>query len=226
VLVPPSWEGDYNDLALLAAQNHPSRFGVMGRIGLGDPANAALLPDWKRQQGMLGARVTFIVPEHKQWLKDRVCDWFWPAAEAAGVPVMVLPPDQLPAIDRVAARHPGLRLVLDHLAMTSSRRDAEAFATIKEVLPLARHPNLAVKASALPCYSTERYPFAGLRDYIRQVYDAFGPERVFWGTDLSRLPCSYAQAIAHFAEELPFLSARDKELIMGEAICRWLGWET
>ena len=32
VIVPPSWEGDYNDLALAAAKKHPTRFAVMGRF--------------------------------------------------------------------------------------------------------------------------------------------------------------------------------------------------
>jgi len=224
VLVPPSWEGDYNDLALKAAREHPDRFAVMGRIRLDDPANAALLPGWKEQPGMLGARITFLVREHRKWLAEGVCDWFWPAAEAAGVPLMVLPPDQIAAIDRVAERHPGLRMVIDHLAMTSSRRDAEAFAAVTDVLPLARHANVAVKASALPCYTTESYPFPGIRDHIQAVYDAFGPDRMFWGTDLSRLPCSYTQAITHFTQELPFLSESDKERVMGQALCDWLGW--
>src|SRR6516225_3640254 len=31
VIVPPSWEGDRNDLALQAARLHPDRFAVMGR---------------------------------------------------------------------------------------------------------------------------------------------------------------------------------------------------
>ena len=224
VLVPPSWEGDRNDLAIQAARDHPDRFAIMGRINLADPANAALLPDWKRQPGMLGIRVSFRMPEQRQWLADGSADWFWPAAEAAGVPLMVLPPDQLPAIDRVAERHPGLRLVIDHLAMTSSRRDDAAFATLEDLYPLARHPNVAVKATALPCYTTEAYPFRGIQDHIKRVFDSFGPERVFWGTDLSRLTCSYREAITFFTEELPFLTKRDKEAIMGKALCDWLGW--
>jgi L-fuconolactonase len=31
VIVPPSWEGDRNDLALPAARLYPERFAVMGR---------------------------------------------------------------------------------------------------------------------------------------------------------------------------------------------------
>jgi hypothetical protein len=47
---------------------------------------------------------------------------------------------------------------------------------------------------------------------------------MFWGTDLTRLPCSYRQAITFFTEELPWLSARDQEWVMGRAVCEWLGW--
>ncbi len=130
VLVPPSWEGDYNDLALQAAADHPGRFAVMGRLDLGDPSNAARLPDWRSQPGMLGIRASFLMPAQRQWLAEQSIDWFWEGAEAAGVPLMILPPDQLPAIDRVVRKYPDLRVIVDHLAMTSSRRDAEAFAAV------------------------------------------------------------------------------------------------
>src|SRR5690349_24933100 len=32
VLVPPSWEGEYNDVCLAAAQKYPDKFAVMGRV--------------------------------------------------------------------------------------------------------------------------------------------------------------------------------------------------
>jgi predicted TIM-barrel fold metal-dependent hydrolase len=137
---------------------------------------------------------------------------------------MVFVPGAVPAIDRVAERHPGLRLVIDHLALWGGQRDAAAFADLPQVLRLARHPNVAVKASALPCYTSEPYPFRGLHPYIRQVHDAFGPRRMFWGTDWTRLPCTWRQAVTLFTEELPWLSAEDRAWIMGRAVCEWLGW--
>jgi hypothetical protein len=27
-----------------------------------------------------------------------------------------------------------------------------------------------------------------------------------------------------FTEELPWLSGRDRDLVMGDAVCAWLGW--
>ncbi len=38
---------------------------------------------------MLGVRVTFLGPA-AAWLTDGTADWFWPAAEKAGLPVMFL----------------------------------------------------------------------------------------------------------------------------------------
>jgi hypothetical protein len=63
-----------------------------------------------------------------------------------------------------------------------------------------------------------------MQAYLRQIYDAFGPHRVFWGTDISKMPCPWRQCAALFTEELPWLKGRDLELVMGEALCAWWGW--
>ena len=43
VLIPPSWEGDYNDLVLAAAQAHPHRFAAMGRLAVENPESRTLI---------------------------------------------------------------------------------------------------------------------------------------------------------------------------------------
>lgn len=88
---------------------------------------------------------------------------------------------------------------------------------------MARRPNVAVKASALPCHSAQDYPFADLHARIEQVYDVYGPHRMFWGSDLTRLPCAYRRCIDLFTTALPFLSDQDKDWIMGRGILSWLG---
>ena len=47
---------------------------------------------------------------------------------------------------------------------------------------------------------------------------------MFWGTDITRMPCSWRQYVTLFTEELPWLKGRDLERVMGEALCHWLGW--
>jgi Amidohydrolase len=92
------------------------------------------------------------------------------------------------------------------------------------VCALAKHPNVAVKASGLPSFSTEPYPFRDVHDAIRRLVDAFGPRRTFWGTDLTRMPCSYRECIDLFTREQRWLTGEDLEWVMGRGVSEWLGW--
>jgi len=62
--------------------------------------------------------------------------------------------------------------------------------------------------------------------HIRRLFDAFGPQRCYWGTDLTNSygKATYRQRVTHFTETLDFLSAADQEWVMGRAILARLGW--
>jgi predicted TIM-barrel fold metal-dependent hydrolase len=226
ILVPPSWEGDRNDLGLAAAQAHPDRFAVMGRLDPDAPGAREEIARWREQPGMLGLRFTFHTPLLRQPFLDGRFDWVWEAAERAGHPVMVLVHHAyMDRMDEIAARHPRLKIVIDHLGLVTGEKDAHAFRDLDRLLALAKRANVAAKASALPSYTSDAYPYRALHPYIRRVYDAFGPRRMFWGTDLSRLPCSYREGVEMFTRHIPWLTAEDKEWIMGRGICAWLGWK-
>jgi L-fuconolactonase len=224
ILVPPSWEGYRNDYALEAAQKYPDRFAVMGKVPLNDSASEAKMASWLKQPGMLGFRISFRHAGTHSWLDDGTADWFWVAAEKYDIPVMVFAPFAVEKIGEIAERHPGLRVIVDHMGLNVQWKGKDLAPGIDVLLKFARLKNVAVKASCLPCYVDQPYPFPTLHPQIRRVVEAFGPERVFWGTDLSQLPCPYRQAVTLFTEELDFLSTWDKEWIMGRAIARWLNW--
>lgn len=80
VLVPPSWEGDRNDVVLAAAHRYPERFAVMGRISLDAPESRDEFLPLTRTKGMLGLRFTFHTPEQQKLLTSGAADWLWPAA--------------------------------------------------------------------------------------------------------------------------------------------------
>lgn len=225
VIVPPSWGGFRNDLALEAARQHPGRFAAMGLMDTSLPNSRGRMATWRQRPGMLGLRLIFARPHLRHVLSEGLADWLWEEAERAGLPIMILiDPEQAGSIDQIAGRHPGLKLVLDHLCIPARTKDEEAFEGLDKVLALAKRPNIAVKATVLPRYSTEDYPYRNLHPHLRRVYDAFGPKRVFWGSDLTSLPCPYAQAITMFTESIPWLTAEDKNWMMGRAVCEWLGW--
>jgi predicted TIM-barrel fold metal-dependent hydrolase len=223
VLVPPSFEGDHNDLVLAAARAHPDRFAVMARIPLADQSAPNLFAELADTSGVYGVRLTFDRGASADWLDDGTADWLWPAAEQAGMAVMLWAPGKLDAVARVCAEHPGLRVVLDSLGLRVGLKDEEIDAPLEDAVALARYPNLAVKAAALPSYVSDPYPFRSLGPRVRRVVDAFGPERVFSASDLTRLSCTYAEW-ASFLGDLEIMSAAELAWVMGRGVSEWLGW--
>jgi predicted TIM-barrel fold metal-dependent hydrolase len=226
VIVPPSWEGDRNDYALEAVRRYPNRFAVMGRIPVGDPNTAKLLPDWKKQPNMLGIRLTFH-PHQWHWLSDGTVDWFWPLAEKYQLPIMFYGAP-MPNFAPVAEKYPGLIMIADHLGTTGEvAKSGKIKEAIEATAALAKFPNVSVKLSTTPFYSAEDYPFRDMTVHIKRLFDAFGPRRCYWGTDLTNSynKASYKQRITHFTETLDFLSKEDKEWVMGRAILERLGWK-
>jgi predicted TIM-barrel fold metal-dependent hydrolase len=227
VIVPPSWVGDRNDYALEAVRRYPDRFRVMGRFPIQDPKAAPLLEKWKQQKGMLGIRLTFNNETTAKWLSDGTVDWFWPVVEKNNIPIYFFAPGQTSRLGPIAERHPNLTLIIDHMGLTQSfLKEGKIPAAIDETVALAKYPNISAKVSASPGVSAEPYPFRDVAVYLKRVFDAYGPQRSYWGSDLTNTlnKGPYHQRITHFTEELPFLSESDKDWVMGKAILARLNW--
>jgi L-fuconolactonase len=222
VLVPPFFEGYRNDYAVACATEAPESFRVMARVDLrtGDPGPVRELLG---SPVVAGVRLVFL-PADAGRVDDPAAEWFWSFAEAEDVPVMLLASGQLDALEALARARPGLRLAVDHLGLTGQATDAAIGPEIAQLVALAELDNVSVKATAAPCYSTEPYPYPALHPFLRRLYDAFGPDRLFWGSDLSRLRGSYADLVRLFREELDFLSGADVDAVMGGSVLRWLDW--
>jgi len=227
VLTPHTpWDPNANELCIEAARQHPDKFVILGSFPLDKPESRGLVNSWKQRPGMLGLRFTFHEPAQRTWLTDGTVDWLWPAAERAGLPIALMAASFLPEVAEVAQRHPNLKLILDHLGRPRGTTPLpERWANLSEVLALAKYPNVAMKATGAPSYSDQPYPFRDIHDNLHRLYDAFGPARWFWGTDITRMPCPWRQCVTLFTEELPWLRGRDLELVMGRAVCDWIGWK-
>jgi L-fuconolactonase len=222
VLVPPAFEGDRHDLALDAAQAWPERFAAVLRVPLRDAsAGRELVRQWRTISGLRGLRVTF-TREKRQWLLDGTADWLWLEAEEAGVPIMVYAPGATPELARIAGLYPGLRLAIDHFGLEGQPSREALDVAVRELEAAAAAPNLAVKASALPLHVGEPYPYASLHDPIVRVVSAFGAERVFWGSDMSRHGPSYEQEV-NWVADVPGINRSELSWIRGGGVRRWLG---
>ena len=223
VIIPPSWEGDRNDLAVQAVRDFPGRFGIMGRIDLARRHDYDLA-NWRSTPGMLGIRLTFHRPEMRPWLTDGSAEWLWEQAERHGLPVMLLAPGQAEAIADIAERHAELAIVVDHLNLPTEAGSFDIGPTIDSLMVLADHPNVVMKISALPCYSDEPSPFPTLAKHIRRVVDAFGSRRCMWGSDLSRLPCDYRAWVSMFDPSAGILNKNEAADVGGDTLLRVLEW--
>jgi predicted TIM-barrel fold metal-dependent hydrolase len=222
---PPSWDPGSHEFAVQAARAHPDQFAILGYLPPDQASSRELIKGWKSQPGVLGLRYALVRPEQQTWHEDGTMDWLWPAAEQAGFPIALMASRFFPLVGQIAERHPGLRLIVDHLGHVLGGKDDAAFSKNAELCALAKHPNIAVKATGAPGYSTASYPYRNIHDHMHRIFDAFGPDRYFWGTDITRMPCDYRQCVTMFTEELPWLAGGDLERVMGQGLCDWIGWE-
>ena len=139
---------------------------------------------------MLGLRFYTNERHPQAWFTNGTLDWLWPAAERAGVPIALGAAMFLPTVGKIAERHPGLKLIIDHMGVPRASKGEAAYRFQPELLALAKYPNVAVKATGQAGYAEDEYPFRSLHPHLQRCFDAFGPERMFWGTDITRMPCS------------------------------------
>ena len=222
VVVPPTFAGEPNDVALEAASEFPGRFAVMGRIDLTDVSLRREIPRWRRQRGLYGLRLTF-TRDAARWLTDGTAAWFWAEAELHNLPVMVFVPGQLETLPEILASHPGLRIAIDHLGLSDGSPSHVIDATVARLAEQASQTSLTVKASALLLHSHQPYPHRDMAMQVRKLVDAFGPMRVFWGSDFTRASHRYRASVTYL-EDSGLFTENELDAIMGDALCDWLGW--
>ena len=106
----------------------------------------------------MGLRWALLHPAEQKALHEGTLDWIWPAAEKDGIPVATMGGLFLEQVPRDRRAHPGLKLILDHCGLNRHGQDEEAFVHLDELVALAKLPNVAVKATGAPHYSTQPYP--------------------------------------------------------------------
>lgn len=222
---PPNWDPDSNSYAARAAEQHPERFATLGWFHLDDAADESCIDELMKMPGMRGMRFILPLPGTVALLNAGRLEWLWSAANERALPVgLFVMPQQIGIVGGIAARYPRMRLLIDHMGVPPFAKLPQAGEFVDALLGLARHPNVAVKASAVPGMATDPYPFASTHDVLRRTFDAFGAERMFWGTDFTRMHCSWRECVDLFVKELDWLKGAELEAVMGGALRGWIGW--
>lgn len=228
LLVATSHYGWDNSYSLEAASRHPARFAVVGRLDPAAPDVTDQVEAWRAQPGAAGLRLLIMNAGQRDQLRAGCFDLFLRAAQRCGLPMSIFPPGHLPEVAAIAVAHPELQVIVDHLGMAQPplmEPDDPPLRNLPHLLALARHPNVAVKLTAVPVLSQEPFPYKDLGPVVRQLIDAFGPERLMWGTDWQRVrPVLSAEESVRWFTDVLELSARERALIGGGTVRRLFPW--
>ena len=181
VIVQTSFSTWDNGYVADSAVQHPDQFVSMGLVDPLAPDNASQIRYWMNDRGMAGFRFHPMYYD-KPVLVSEANTAMWDAIDELGAVVQFhMFPEHAPQIATIAQKHPSVPLIVDHLAYPQVD-ESPGFASHKPVIDLARFPNICVKISDVQRRSNEQFPYSDVIPYIKQVHDAFGADRMMWGT--------------------------------------------
>ena len=106
--------------------------------------------------------------------------------------------------------HPSTTVLIDHLAEPLTGTPVE----YADVLDLARFDNAYMKLSGLNHFSEDAPLYLDARPFTRRVVDAFGPDRMVWGSGTPAIVDAHLQGF----------SEADRAKVKGDNLARLLGF--
>ena len=116
----------------------------------------------------------------------------WVAVAQLGMEVIIDPGPpgnpgyQVEAIDALTSQMPSTRFVLEHLGypLADQQANEDAAARRRELLELARKPNVWLGLSAVPVLLQEPYPCLRSTALVCEAVERVGPRKLLWGSDV------------------------------------------
>lgn len=184
VFVQASHDRRENAWALGLAERHPWIAGILGWVNLEDPKVPKELDALVRSASFKGVRHLAHTERDERWLlRPAVANGLAALCERGLAFDLVVKPRQLPLVAELAAAHPKLEFVLDHLGnppLESGGLDGWA----RDLALVAARPNVSAKVSGL---TTLAGPSAVepviLAEAVRTAVESFGFERLMFGGD-------------------------------------------
>lgn len=206
---------------LAQAASEPLVAGVVGWTDLTAPGVADRLGELRGMPGgehLVGVRHQVQAEADPQWLlREDVLRGLAAVADTGLAYDLVILPHQLSAATAAARRLPGLRFVLDHAG-----KPGIAAATLEpwasHLRALAAEPNTFCKLSGFVTEADwRRWSVKDLRPFAATVLDAFGPDRVMFGSDwpVCTLAADYATVFETAHALIHELAAHEQADVLG-----------
>ncbi|MGH9721519.1 MAG: amidohydrolase family protein [Bryobacteraceae bacterium] len=209
------WDNSY--LADVLKQ-YPQYFQGVARVNPEDPAAPDHLSKQK-EQGFRGVRISPAANASGDFIRGPLMPPLWKRCLDLKAPMTVLAPAvRMPDAEKLIEKFPDLTVVIDHMADSPLDRPE----MLDSLIALKRYPKVFVKVSHTWSLSKQPYPYKDSQAQVKRLYDAFGPQRLMWGTDwpLVENHCGYAKALALVRDEMSFLNEEDKSWMLSKTVER------
>jgi L-fuconolactonase len=219
---------DTGEAAILLdhARRTPEIAGVVAWADPADPALEGVLAGYRELPGggyLVGIRSQVQGEPDPGYLDRPEVRRGLRTVDAAGLAFdLVIRADQLPAAARLARDLPQVRFVLDHLGKPPIG-DGGLEAWAGPLRDLAAAPNVTAKLSGLVTEADRTgWTVDDLRPYVRTAVEAFGPDRLMFGSDwpVCLLAAPYPRVREALEAALPALSAAERAAVFGGTAAR------
>ncbi len=205
-----------NSYLLHVLKKYPQYFQEVCRVDPENPNSPEHLSELT-QAGIRGVRLSPAGNASGDWIKGPLMKPLWRRCEQLQVPMNILAPiSRMPDVGVLMDQFPDLTIVIDHMADCPVNQPAE----LEKLIALKRHPKLFVKISHSWSLSKQAYPWLDAQEHVKRLHQAFGPQRLMWGTDwpVSLPHATYAQTLAVVRDEMKFLNDEDKHWMLSKTV--------
>jgi predicted TIM-barrel fold metal-dependent hydrolase len=223
VLINPRYYGWDNSYISYSLHKYPKLFVAHGLINPEDPKVADRLRYWMKEHGFQGMRFSPIYHPKSTWLNSKEHHPLWKEAERLGAVFnYYILPHQMPMLEEMAGRFPGVKIVVDHLGKPDLKL-ADPWPEFKKMFRLKRFPQVWISASEPYELSlTKEYPYRDTIPFFKATYEEFGGKQLVWGTGYPRprweLPMD--KELEFVDKILDFYTPADRELLLGKNALR------
>lgn len=219
VLVNPRFFGWDNSYIADSLHRYPKLFVAHGLLNPQEPDLPGRLRYWIREQGFQGMRFSPIYHPNSTWLNSKEHYPLWREAERLNAVFnYYILPQQMPMLEDMAERFPGVKIVVDHLGKPDLRA-ADPWLEFRKMFRLKRFPQVWISASEPYEISlTKQFPYRDTHPFFKATYEEFGGKKLIWGTGYPkpRWELSMDKELQFVDEALEFYTPEDRELILGK----------
>jgi predicted TIM-barrel fold metal-dependent hydrolase len=223
VLINPRYFGWDNSYISYSLHKYPKLFVAHGLINPEDPKVTERLRYWVKEHGFQGMRFSPIYHPKSTWLNSKDLYPLWKEAEKLhAVFNFYILPHQMPMLEDMAGRFPGVKIVIDHLGKPDLK-SADPWPEFRKMFALKKFPQVWVSASEPYELSlTKEYPYRDTIPFFKATYEEFGGKQLIWGTGYPRprweLPMD--KELEFVDKYLDFYTKEDRELLLGKNALR------